>query len=168
MESGGDVSPGSAAMIPGVRALVEVVLLSARGGGVSFRTVAGWLGAGEHPDACARSLAGAGVGLLHSTSWRYAAGGIVLTYAALPDPDPSAPAEPVPDLPAVHGAEPLAPSPPAVRPVDVAAHACRHLAFLRLTDPVVGADPDTPLWLLLETFTPTVAGHPAALAAPTA
>ncbi|MEH1127429.1 hypothetical protein [Micromonospora sp. CPCC 206061] len=163
MESGGDSSPGSAAMIPGVRVLVEVVLLSARGGGVCFRTVTGWLGTGEHPDAYARSLAGAGVGLLHSTSWRYAAGGIVLTYAALPDPDPAAPAEPVPDLPAVHGADPLAPSPAVVRPVDVAAHACRHLAFLRHTDPQVATHAGGALWTLLGGFAPAVAGRPPAL-----
>jgi hypothetical protein len=164
MEPGGDSSPGSVAMIPGVRVLVEVVLLSTRGGGVCFRAVTRWLDTGEHPDACARSLAGAGVGLLHSTSWRPAAGGIVLTYAALPDPDPEAPAEPVPDLPAVHGADPLAPSPAAVRPVDVAAHACRHLAFLRHTDPHVATHLDTPLWMLLAAFTPAVAGRPPVLA----
>lgn len=161
MDSGGDLPSGSAAMIPGVRTLVETVLLSARSGQLCFRTASRALGVGRHPDACARSLAGPKVGLLHSTSWRYTDGGIVLTYAALPDPDPQAPTEPVPDLPPVHGADPLAPSPAVVRPVDVAAHACRHLAFLRHTDPVIAeaahrASQD--LWDLIDVFTPAVAG----------
>ncbi|BCB84198.1 hypothetical protein [Phytohabitans suffuscus] len=160
MEPGGQDPPGSAAMIPGVRARVESVLLSARGGRLCFRTVCGPLGDGEHPDACARSLAGHGVGLLHSTSWRHSAGGIVLTYVALPDPDPSAPVEPVLDLPATRGPDPLSPSPEAVLPVDVAAHACRHLAFLRHTDPQVAAAATgaRELWDLIDVFTPAVAG----------
>jgi hypothetical protein len=160
MEPGGDEPPGSAAMIPGVRAHVETVLLSARGGQLCFRAVSRPLGTAEHPDACARSLAGSGVRLLHSTSWRHTGDGIVLTYVALPDPDPAALAEPVPDLPPTHGPDPLTPSPAVVRPVDVAAHACRHLAFLRHTDPQV-ADAATgmrELWDLIDVFTPAVAG----------
>ncbi|GAA4167700.1 hypothetical protein GCM10022251_57320 [Phytohabitans flavus] len=160
MEPGGDAPLGSVAMIPGVRALVETVLLSARDGELCFRTVARPLGGGQHPDACARSLAGPGVGLLHSTSWRFAEGGIVLTYVGLPDPDEAAQVQPVLDLPAVRGADPLTPSPPVVRQVDVAAHACRHLAFLRHTDPqvagtVAGA---AEVWDLIDVFTPAVAG----------
>jgi hypothetical protein len=160
MEPGGDPPPGSVAMIPGVRALVETVLLSARGGELHFRTVARRLDDGEHPDSCARSLAGPGVGLLHSTSWRYTDGGIVLTYAGLPDPDHTARAEPVPDLPAIRGTDPLTPSPPGVREVDVAAHACRHLAFLRHTDPQVAGTiaEATEIWDLIDVFTPAVAG----------
>ncbi|MEJ3746155.1 hypothetical protein WEI85_23060 [Actinomycetes bacterium KLBMP 9797] len=159
MESGGHVPPGSAAMIPGVRALVETVLLSARGGQLCFRTARRPLGIGEHPDACARSLAGLTEGaLLHSSSWRYAEGGIVLTYVALPDPDGAAAVLPVPDLPPVRGSDPLTPSPPVVRPVDVAVHACRHLAFLRHTDPTVAANAATELWDLIDVFTPAVAG----------
>ncbi|GLI01744.1 DOMON domain-containing protein [Phytohabitans aurantiacus] len=160
MDFGGDLPSGSGAMIPGVRALVETVLLSARDGQLCFRTVTRPLGDGEHPDACARSLAGPDVGLLHSTSWRYTGGGIVLTYAGLPDADPVAAVEPVPDLPAVHSGDPLAPSPPVVRPVDVAAHACRHLAFLRHTDPHVAvlAAGGGEVWDLIDVFTPAVAG----------
>ncbi|MFC0533252.1 hypothetical protein [Phytohabitans kaempferiae] len=160
MEPGGDEPPGSAAMIPGVRALVETVLLSARGGRLSFRTVTRPLGTGEHPDACARSLAGVGVGLLHSTSWRHTSDGLVLTYVALSDPDPAAPAAPVLDLPAARGRGPLTPSPAVVRPVDVAAHACRHLAFLRHTDPQVAAAAaeQAELWDHIDVFTPAVAG----------
>jgi len=160
MEPGGDEPPGSAAMIPGVRARVETVLLSARGGRLCFRTVSRPLGDGEHPDACARSLAGPGVALLHSTSWRHTADGIVLTYVALPDRDLTVTVEPVLDLPATRGPDPLTPSPAVVRPVDVAAHACRHLAFLRHTDPQVAgaAIGARELWDLIDVFTPAVAG----------
>ncbi|BCB77179.1 hypothetical protein Pflav_035890 [Phytohabitans flavus] len=60
----------------------------------------------------------------------------------------------------MRGADPLTPSPPVVRQVDVAAHACRHLAFLRHTDPqvagtVAGA---AEVWDLIDVFTPAVAG----------
>ncbi|BCB88829.1 hypothetical protein [Phytohabitans suffuscus] len=160
MELGGDSPSGSVAMIRGVRALVETVLLSARGGQLCFRTVSRRLGAGEHPDACARSLAGPGVGLLHSTSWRYTEGGIVLTYVGLPDPEPAALVAPVRDLPTVRGVDPLTPSPPVVRQADVAAHACRHLAFLRHTDPQVAGTVTQAarVWDLIDMFTPAVAG----------
>lgn len=139
---------------------VETVLLSARAGQLCFRIVSRPLRTDEHPDACARSLAGVSEGaLLHSSSWRYAGGGIVLTYVALPDPDPAAQVSPVPDLPPARGADPLAPSPAVVRPVDVAVHACRHLAFLRHTDPVVAAYAARAgeLWDLIDAFTPAVA-----------
>jgi hypothetical protein len=160
VEGGDGALPGFAATIPGVPVVVETVLLSARAGQVWFRTVARQLGAEEHPDICARSLAGPGVGLLHSTSWRHADGGIVLTYVALPDPAPTADAFPVPDLPAVRGMSALAPSPPVVLPSDVAAHACRHLAFLRHTDPHIAAHTADAgaLWDLIDMFTPAVAG----------
>jgi hypothetical protein len=160
MDSGGVTPPGSAALVPGVRTLVETVLLSARSGQLCFRTASRQLGTGEDPDSCARSLAGRGVGLLHSTSWRYTASGLVLTYVALPDPDPVAPARPVPDRPPPPGADPLTPTPPAVWPADVAAHACRHLAFLRHTDPCISsADGPSELWDLIGAFTPAVAGR---------
>lgn len=136
-------------------ALVEAVLLGARSGRLYFRTVGRRLGDGEHPDACARDLAGPGVSLLHSTSWRYMAGEIVLTYAALPDPSPGG--VPVPDIPTTPATDPLAPSPAEVRPEAVAAHACRHLAFLRHTDPTV-ATHATELWDLIDAFTPALAG----------
>lgn len=160
MEGGDGAQPGCAATISGVPVVVETVLLSARGGQVWFRTVARPLGAEEHPDTCARSLAGSGVGLLHSTSWRRADSGIVLTYVALPDPAPTADALPVPDLPAVRGTDALTPSPPVVLPGDVAAHACRHLAFLRHTDPHIAAYAAGAgdLWDLIDMFTPAVAG----------
>ena len=59
-------------------------------------------------------------GSLHSTSWRFAAGQIVLTYAALPDPDPSTAAVLHPPHEPARGADPLTPSPPQVDQADVA------------------------------------------------
>lgn len=157
---GGGWLSGFVGKIPGAPVLVESVLLSARGGRLCFRTVARRLGDGEHPDACARSLAGPGVVLLHSSSWRYSDGEIVLTYVGLPDPDQAAAVEPVLDPPAARGAHPLAPSPPSVHRADVAAHACRHLAFLRHTDAQVAGTVSeaVEVWDLIDAFTPAVAG----------
>jgi hypothetical protein len=47
-----------------------------------------------------------------------------------------------------------------IAPHEVAAHACRHLAFLRATDSVVGgiADAHSGLWRLIAEFRPDVAG----------
>jgi hypothetical protein len=161
MDVGGEAASGSALMVPQRGVLVETVLLSAREGRLWFRTVARGLDVGEHPDACARALAGLTEdGLLHSTSWRYAGDQVVLTYVGLPDPDPTAgPVLPVPDLAPVRGAGPLAPSPVEVRPVDVAVHACRHLAFLSYTDPVVAAHTGAvEVWDVIDLFTPALAG----------
>jgi hypothetical protein len=143
---------------------VEAVLLSADAYGVRFRTRSDWLRDGDHPDEVARRLAGLRpadpAGLLHSTSWRVAHGSIVLTYAALPDPVPHRAVAVVPDRPAPASEDPLAPCPAGVRQADVAAHACRHLAYLRRTDDIVAsrAEAATDLWDHLDRFTPAVAG----------
>jgi hypothetical protein len=67
---------------------------------------------------------------------------------------------PVPTVPAAGSGDPLRPAPVRVGPGDVAAHACRHLAYLRHTDPVVGSCAVTVpgLWDLVDMFTPAVAG----------
>ncbi|GIF51204.1 hypothetical protein DFJ67_3326 [Asanoa ferruginea] len=134
--------------------IVEVVLLSATDGSLRFRTVSAPLPAGPHPDDLALHLAGLSLctpgATLHSTSWRYAAGSVVLTYAALPDPAPHNTSPLSPDR-MVIGRAALAPSPPRVDADAVAAHAARHLALLASTDPIVAnaaaAQPD--LWDLL-------------------
>lgn len=147
-----------------VATLVEVVLLSvgAAPAALRYRARAAALAGGRHPDEVARDLSGLDVdpaGLLHSTSWRFQHDRVVLTYAALPDPDPRG-AVPVPVDGGAASADPLAPAPARIQLGDVAAHACRHLAYLRLTDPLVAeqaeAAPD--LWRLIADFTPTVAG----------
>ncbi|NUT34854.1 MAG: hypothetical protein HOV79_17495, partial [Hamadaea sp.] len=116
-------------------ATVETILLSAAHGLLHFRVRRAQLPDGGHPDDLARELAGFaadgdGARLLHSTSWRFTDGAVVLTYAALPDPEPFA-AVPL-DLwrPLPYADDPLAPALARVDDVDVAAHACRHLAYL--------------------------------------
>lgn len=143
--------------------VVETVLLSAGHGQVWYQVRQADLGAAA-PDEVARRLsglaAGDAAGLLHSTSWRFEAGRVVLTYAALPDPVPGPCLRPVPLLPRSASVGPLAPSPELVSTDDVAAHACRHLAYLRHTDPLVRrrAQAAPQLWALIDEFVPAVAG----------
>lgn len=114
---------------------VEVIVLRR---GPAYRRRVAALPAGRDPEELAAELAG-DVELLHSTSWRWdAAWGLLLTYAALPDPDPAGtPAVPLTDLTVAAGTDPLRPAPAGVAVDRVAAHAVRHLALLRRTDPVV-------------------------------
>ncbi|GAA0917654.1 hypothetical protein [Virgisporangium aurantiacum] len=146
-----------------VGAVVEVVLLSADPSSVlRYRMRAAGLTGGRHPDEVAREVAGVDgdpAGLLHSTSWRFQRDRVVLTYAALPDVYPAG-AVPVPADGGATSDDPLAPAPARIRPGDVAAHACRHLAYLRHIDPLVADRAGTAphLWRLIEAFTPTVAG----------
>jgi hypothetical protein len=122
--------------------IVEVVLLSAAGGALCYRTESAALPPGVHPDDLALHLSGLTLCMpgatLHSTSWRFAAESVVLTYAALPDPAPADTNPLSPDR-MVTGHAALAPSPPKVDTDAVAAHAARHLALLAQTDPVVAA-----------------------------
>lgn len=157
-----------AAIVPGATVAVETLLLGVRGGRLTYRTARQDLADNEHPDTAALRLArfdnDADGRVLHSTSWRFTTGRIVLTYAALPDPDPAtatilhAPAEPA------RGADPVTPSPPHLMQADVVVHACRHLAFLRRTDPVVAAASriHPPLWDLLDEYGPDLAGQQSA------
>ncbi|WP_320064307.1 hypothetical protein [Micromonospora sp. RTGN7] len=147
--------------------VVEVLLISADQDGLRFRATSAPL-RDEHPDVVARSLAelppGRSDGLLHSTSWRFAGRSLTVTYVALPDPSPGAPTTQIAPTPVLNSGDPLAPSPAEIRPVDVAVHACRHLAFLRQTDPTVAAvaapsGAGAPLiWRFISEFTPAVAG----------
>jgi hypothetical protein len=121
---------------------VEVVLLAERGEVLHYRTRREELDDGVHPDDLALSLAGLTLctpgALLRSTSWRHEADGLVLTYAALPDPAPEGPSESIVNVDAtVASTSPLISSPCSVDLDAVAAHACRHLALLLTTDPVV-------------------------------
>jgi hypothetical protein len=144
---------------------VELILLSLGPGGLRFRSVSAPLDRGTHPDTVARALSGLGpddgAALIHSTSWRFCGGRIILTYAALPDPAPYG-AHPVPLWPAAGSGQALAPSPGDLEPADVAVHACRHLAYLHRTDPLVAhcAAAAPALWTTLDTYAPAVAGRP--------
>jgi hypothetical protein len=149
---------------------VEVVLLSATGGRLRYRVRRQRLDAGVHPDDLARRLSGLTVctpgAVLHSTSWRHTDDGVVLTYAALPDPSPDGDGgdrtggTDVAVDAMVAGAGPLTPSPAVVDAAAVAAHACRHLALLARTDDDVAlaarARPD--LWEPIGKLPPSCAG----------
>ncbi|MGH3777553.1 MAG: hypothetical protein ACRDRR_17800 [Pseudonocardiaceae bacterium] len=148
---------------------IEVVLLSLSDDArLRWRVARGDLPTGCRPDARARELAGLGTDVptatvVHSTSWRPTPGGLILTYAILPDPDP--------DLGAVHAvpadarvvcsADPAAPSPPVVAVEHVLAHALRHLSLVARTSPAVVAAVATypKLWHAVVAHTPDVAGQ---------
>jgi hypothetical protein len=139
--------------------VVETVLMSVRHGKLYFRTATGLLADGANPDQLAGALAGARPGqLLHSTSWRFVADSVVLTYVAMPDPTPvgAVPLGPVTPLP--YAEDPLAPAGVRVSERDVVVHACRHLAYLRRTDPLVSTSGDPDLWHALDAFEPGLAG----------
>lgn len=122
--------------------LVELVRLGVHRGALRWSPSSAPLTGGE-PDDVARALAGlAAEGApaepgrtLHSTSWRYDDGAVVLTYAVFPDPGAHAGWEPLGEHLAVC-AGPVSPGPPHVDGSQVAAHAARHLAYL-----AAGRDP---------------------------
>lgn len=117
--------------------MVELVWLGVHRGALTYRARRDALGA-ESPDAAAGRLAGLEPAsppptVLHSTSWRYEHGQVVLTYAAACDPDPGR-GRALRPVTTAHSGDLLAPSPPVVTLTQVAAHACRHLALLHATD----------------------------------
>ncbi|WP_238011702.1 hypothetical protein KZZ52_46050 [Dactylosporangium sp. AC04546] len=160
---------------------VEVLIVGARDAAVYYRRACAPLPRDTHPDAVAADLAAAPAGspvggarrdgpqpgwappaltILHSTSWRFEAGGVVLTYAAVLDGAPTADFVPLASRTVIGSGDPAAPSPAAV-PVDaVAVHALRHLAWLRERDEVAAAAlVSVPaLWAALDDFTPAPAG----------
>jgi hypothetical protein len=118
--------------------VVETVLFSVQAGRLAFRVRRQRLAGGGHPDALARRLAGLdNAGLLHSTSWRFEGGAVVLTYAAVPDPTPIGATALEPERGAPYPMDPLAPGGVRLTAHDVAVHALRHLSYLRRTDPLV-------------------------------
>ncbi|GAA4232958.1 hypothetical protein GCM10022254_34260 [Actinomadura meridiana] len=155
------------AVVGGSAVVVEVLALRVTGdGGLAFRVLAGELGRERHPDEVARELLGlsrdTAAYLLHSTSWRHEPSGrVLLTYACCPDPRPDLPAVPLTAWTLAHGDGPASPSPDRPRAEHVAAHAVRHLAFLRHTDPtarrVIEAVPG--LSGILASWSPAPAGQ---------
>jgi hypothetical protein len=146
----------------GVPVTVELMLLGAHDGALTYRRLAVPLPRGVEPDAVARRALGERLGpgsVLHSTSWRFDQDRLVITYAVAPDPDPAAAGRLVADTVA-RGADGRHPSPEADHS-EVAAHACRHLAFLMATDAAVAeASRARPaLWRLISEFTPRIAGE---------
>lgn len=148
---------------------IEVVLLSVSDDAqLRWRVARGDLPTGCRPDARARELGGLGTTVptatvVHSTSWRPTPGGLILTYAVLPDPDPAdgtVHAVPADDK-IVCSADAAAPSPPVVAVEHVLAHALRHLSLVARTTPaVVAAAAAHPrLWQAVVACTPDVAGQ---------
>lgn len=92
-----------------------------------------------------------GVPVIHSTSWRYEAGRLILTYlvytGALTPATPAARSVPLGDLALARSGDPTVPHPPQITPHHVLAHGLRHLRFLAQTDRAVRAalraDPGT-------------------------
>lgn len=156
---------------PGVPVHVETILLGTTAGRLTYRLRSGTLRGREHPDDRALALSGLDPGgvpvgvLLHSTSWRFDPNGVVLTYAALPDPDPAGalPLARPPEFTA--SADALSPSPDRILPEHVVVHACRHLAWLHRNDPLVRtlAQGQPRLWDLIDRYPPAPAGSPTAL-----
>lgn len=159
---------------------VEVLLLRCGSdGGVAYRTARRRLGGATTPDRVAASACGDvdRVRVLHSTSWRHVVGeGVVLTYVAVPDPDPAAHATDLVAPAVVSSGDPLRPTPDELHQHHVAAHAVRHLAELAGRDPAVRAAADRPaddaereLWRRVRDLAPLVptgtheAAHAAAL-----
>jgi hypothetical protein len=163
---------------------VEALLLRRLPDGrLAFRLVSAPASADEDLDRFAHALAGpldgAGGAVLHSTSWRVdRPGRLVVTYAALPDPEPALPAVPLVEPAVVVGPTALRPSPLELHDHHVAAHAVRHLADLAERDPVVrsAAALQPELWAAVAATaarTPAAGSHAlahrlAAQAAPTA
>lgn len=153
----GDGSPSagtSSVCIPGPAGptghsgvVIEIMYLRVdESGRWHYRCAAEQLPMRTDPERAARHLTGlddadgSTTAVLHSTSWRYdPAGHVVLTYAVLPDPDPTAPVKSLPGLAIARGHHHTRPAPAAIGPENVAAHAIRHLAWLAGTDPVVAA-----------------------------
>ncbi|MGH3831140.1 MAG: hypothetical protein ACRDRS_11940 [Pseudonocardiaceae bacterium] len=148
---------------------VEVMLLSiSTDDQLSWRVTYGDLPAGCRPDARARELAGLGTRIptatvVHSTSWRPTPGGLILTYAVAPDPDPQGgTVSAVPADAHIRCAEDAAaPTPTALTLEHVLAHALRHLSLVARTTPAVmaAADAYPKLWHAVVAHTPDVAGQ---------
>ena len=148
---------------------IEVILLSVSDDAqLSWRAAYGELPAGCRPDARARELAGLGAQVptatvVHSTSWRPTAGGLILTYAVAPDPDPAVGT--VRAVPAqahiLCSPDAATPTPAAVDLEHVLAHALRHLSLVARTTPAVmaAADAHPRLWHAVIAHAPDVAGQ---------
>ena len=144
---------------------IEVLLLSVSDGDLRWRVAHGSLLTGWRPDARARELAGLGATVptatvVHSTSWRPIPDGLILTYAALPDPAPTddtVRAVPA-DATVLSSADAAAPTPPEIAVEHVLAHALRHLSLVARTDPAVAAAVDShpQLWHAVVAHSPDV------------
>ncbi|MGY0237177.1 hypothetical protein [Longispora urticae] len=145
------------------RVEIELLWLGVHHGALTYRALRDALGEDESPDAAARQLArtfpaSAPPALLHSTSWRYDTGQVVLTYVAACDPTPQR-GRVLSPVPPARSGDLLAPCPLAVSVVQVASHACRHLAMLRVTDEHIAAAAGPEFWELITAYDVAPAGE---------
>jgi hypothetical protein len=148
---------------------IEVILLSvADDTRLRWRVVTGGLPSGCRPDTRARELAGLAAAVptatvVHSTSWRPTPGGLILTYAVLPDPAPTeATVCAVPaDAKVICSSDAANPTPAVVAVDHVLAHALRHLSMVARTCPTVAKAVEVypGLWHAVVAHTPDVAGQ---------
>ncbi len=125
---------------------VDIELIALRvEAALAYRLVRSATCPGEHPDDAALRLTGSDrthVQALHSTSWRWERGRVMLTYAVVPDPRHDLPAQPLPSLGVAISDDPARPTPHGLHDHHVLAHAIRHLADLHTSDPIVRATAD--------------------------
>lgn len=145
--------------VPGPAVRVEVLLLRLTAGGIAYRHVDSPVVPLATPDQTAGRLA-PGATLVHSTSWRYQGGAVVLTYAALPDARIDLPAIELLHPSIVCSGDALHPQPPVLHHHHVAAHAVRHLAYLLDHDPAVvevrDRGRDSGLWEAIADLAPRI------------
>ncbi|MET7402623.1 hypothetical protein ABZS66_55000 [Dactylosporangium sp. NPDC005572] len=142
-----DVAAAQAVQLVGSSVSARPVAVSAGQGGVQRD--------GPQPDWAPPPLT-----MLHSTSWRFDEGAVVLTYVAVLDGVPGADSVLLVSRDVARSGDPAVPSPPEITLYAVAAHALRHLAWLRERDEVVAtALASAPfVWDALDGVEPSPAG----------
>lgn len=106
------------------------------------------IGATEHPVEVVDRLVRDGIGdpmLVHSTSWRRAHGGVILSFVVVVGPSLVAGMESAPVARAELARSDATTAPRAIAHAQVLEHGLRHLAWLVHDDPVVAAEL-TPPW----------------------
>lgn len=131
--------------IDGPVVVVEVLFLRVSGhreAALGYRICRSPLTGSSAPDdlAVQACRAAGAVSVVHSTSWRYEPGvGVVLTYVAVPDPEPGARAVELLAPTVVCSEDAVRPQPRDLHDHHVVAHAVRHLSELADRDPTVAA-----------------------------
>lgn len=114
-------------------------------------------GAGEHPlETVRRIVEGAvdSVLLVHSTSWRYERGAVVLSFVAVIDPAAVGAMDAAPVVRSDLARSSSHAAPEAIGHHQVLEHGLRHLAWLAKEDPVVRATLDDGWHALLTGYVP--------------
>lgn len=120
------------------------------------------VGQAQDPMEVVGRLVRANVGeplVLHSTSWRTARGGVVLTFVAVVEPESVAQLERVPIRRAALARGGATTAPVVEDPAPVIEHGLRHLAWLVRDDPVVAEALPQPWHALLASYVPEPFRH---------